>query len=420
MAQDLERQAQLSCLDEIAEYFDTIESVLLELTEAGLDFQQIDASLRAAHTIKGLGAMIGCHPLGGLAHRLEDYLKILKARQHSIQIDSELQTWLLLVSDRMRQIAAFYREDCLVDNAWMVGQVEPVLAELHNRLGELQESDEAALLAQEEKTDIVAIMFESEVEGLLQRLEGVLADPALPCLREELDMISQEFGDLGQMLELDAFVELCGSVHQHLSVASSDGVEAIARQAVKDWRQTQALIMVGKTDNLPRHFDVGASPTVLPTLVETDFSQNESEMTEALPIQQLAGFSAETAETAEAMEAELEEFLNALDLSEQELAELQATALDLEPTEPPALVTDWVDTLEAIAPEDTFPEDIAPEAIAPEDITPEDIAPPLFGETAPIEVLQPDLKANAIPVVTSTPSPPQATQSDRPESMVRV
>ncbi|MEM8805237.1 MAG: hybrid sensor histidine kinase/response regulator [Cyanobacteria bacterium P01_G01_bin.38] len=405
MAQDLERQAQLSCLDEIAEYFDTIESVLLDLTEAGLDFQQIDASLRAAHTIKGLGAMIGCHPLGGLAHRLEDYLKILKARQHAIQIDSELQTWLLLVSDRMRQIAAFYREDCLVDDAWMAGQVNPVLAELHNRLGELQESDEAALLAQEEKTDIVAIMFESEVEGLLQRLEGVLADPALPCLREELDMISQEFGDLGQMLELEAFVELCGSVHQHLSVAPPDGVEAIARQAVKDWRQTQALIMVGKTDNLPRHFDVGASPRVLPTPVETDFSQNESEVTEVLPTQQPEWLSAETAETAEAMEAELQEFFNALDLSEQELAELQSTALDLEPTEPPALVTDWVDTSRAITSEEIIPEEITPQ---------------LFGETLPIEVLQPDLKANAIPVVTSTPSPPQPTQSDQPESMVRV
>ncbi|MEO1401547.1 MAG: hybrid sensor histidine kinase/response regulator [Cyanobacteria bacterium J06635_1] len=408
MAQDLERQAQLSCLDEIAEYFDTIESVLLDLTEAGLDSQQIDASLRAAHTIKGLGAMIGCHPLGGLAHRLEDYLKILKARQHSIQIDSELQTWLLLISDRMRQIANFYRQDCLVDGAWMTGQVDPVLDQLHARLGELQESDEAALLAQEEKTDIVAIMFESEVDGLLQRLEGVLADPELPCLREELDMIAQEFGDLGQMLELEAFVELCGSVHNHLSVAPPDGVEAIARQAVKDWRQTQALIMMGKADNLPRHFEVGASPRVLSTPVETDFGQNAPDLVEERPFLSdlQAGQPAEPIETAETLEADLQEFFDALDLSEQERSELQIAVGSFESPSPSA--PDQSD----------IPEIITPEPITSDVITPEPITAQPLGETFPIEVVQPGPGDNPSPVVT--PISPPAPQPDRPESMVRV
>ncbi|MEO0456608.1 MAG: hybrid sensor histidine kinase/response regulator [Cyanobacteria bacterium P01_A01_bin.114] len=447
MAQDLERQAQLSCLDEIAEYFDTIESVLLELTEVGLASQQIDATLRAAHTIKGLGAMIGCQPLGSLAHRLEDYLKILKARQHTIDIDSELQTWLLLVSDRMRQIADLYRQDWLVDDAWMASQVDPVLAQLHARLGELQESDEAALLAQEEKTDIVAIMFESEVEGLLQRLEGVLDDPALPCLREELDMIAQEFGDLGQMLELGAFVELCGSVRNHLAVAASEGVEAIARQAVKDWRQTQALVMMGKATNLPRHFEVATGPLVLDAPVEADFVANGAGVAEELT--HLTDLPEEQpAEFTESAEVDLQEFFNSLELSEHELSELQEAIASFE-TVPSSMLTPGhtesseistpeiltpeiaesearnpeVPTSEAFAPEvipPLTPETLTPETLTPETLTPETLvsetlAPqPITQATRPIEIAPPGREAKPVSIVTPTP------QADTPESMVRV
>ncbi|MGB7084570.1 MAG: hybrid sensor histidine kinase/response regulator [Phormidesmis sp.] len=285
MAQNLDRQTRLNCLDEINEYFDTIEAFFLALvarttadaTESeSIEAEQIDATLRAAHTVKGISAMIDAQALGKSAHRLEDYLKILKARQQSIQLDSDLQTWLLQALDGMRQISARYREDQPVDESWLESHIEPAFTQLHNRLGDLQAQDEALLLAQEENNDVAAVMFESEVDGLLHRLEKVLADPALPCLREEVDIIAQEFISVGQMLHLEAFVELCEAIRQQLTVASEDEVEAIAHQAVKDWRQTQALVMMGRTENLPQHFDVGIEVnTVAETPIPIDLSEQD-------------------------------------------------------------------------------------------------------------------------------------------------
>ena len=95
MAQNLDRQALLNCLDEIDEYFDTIETFFLALTaNAATDSsnaEQMDAILKAAHTIKGIGSMIECPSLSQLSHQFEDSLKILQARRSSIQVDTFLE-----------------------------------------------------------------------------------------------------------------------------------------------------------------------------------------------------------------------------------------------------------------------------------------------------------------------------------------
>ncbi|NEO97139.1 MAG: response regulator [Symploca sp. SIO2E9] len=256
MSQDEERQVQLNFLDEADEYLHTIESVLVELSSTDTDPQKMDAALRAAHTIKGIGSMIGCAPLSNFAHRLEDYFKILKSRKDSIQVDVELETLLLQGVDRMRQVSLLHRQDKVVEQQWLATHADPVFEQLHERLGELQASDEAALLAEDEETNIAVVMFESEVEGLLERLEAVLADPKLPCLREELEMMAQELGELGQMLQLDAFTSLCTSIEQQLAASAPQGVEAIARQALQAWHKSHALVMLGKLEKLPSQLEV--------------------------------------------------------------------------------------------------------------------------------------------------------------------
>ncbi|NEO31340.1 MAG: response regulator [Symploca sp. SIO3C6] len=274
MSQDEERQVQLNFLDEADEYLHTIESVLVELNHC--DLQQMDAALRAAHTIKGIGSMIGCPPLSNLSHRLEDYFKILKSRQDSIQVDVELETLLLQGVDCMRQVSLLHRQDKVVEEQWLATHAEPVFKQLHERLGELQASDEAALLSEDEDTNIAVVMFESEVEGLLQRLEAVLADPKLPCLREELEMMAQELGELGQMLQLDAFTSLCASIDQQLATSTPEGVEAIARQALKAWHRSHALVMLGKLEKLPSQLEATSTIDQMPEISVGELPQEST------------------------------------------------------------------------------------------------------------------------------------------------
>ncbi|HEY9806464.1 MAG TPA: Hpt domain-containing protein, partial [Candidatus Obscuribacterales bacterium] len=58
MAQDREKEIRLQFLEEAQEYLNKIESTLLGTATHPIDRAQMDAALRAAHSIKGGAAMM--------------------------------------------------------------------------------------------------------------------------------------------------------------------------------------------------------------------------------------------------------------------------------------------------------------------------------------------------------------------------
>src|ERR687886_1087216 len=289
MSQDKEREIQLQFLEEAQEYLDTIESVLLGLAGSHIDGQQMDAVLRAAHSVKGGAGMMGYQTLSQLAHRLEDSFKVLKAQRNSIVIDPELESLLLSGVDRLRQVLILNRQGTDVDEQWLLSVGNPVFDKLHQSLGDPVADDAATMLGAEDGTNVAALLFETEVEGCLNRLESVLADPQTPCLEEELSIMAQELGGLGEMLQLEAFTQLCESVIQHLETVP-DAVNEIARAALAAWRRSQALVLVGQTNILPTQLDglrvekpvdisaaSVAQPTSSPTQTEVAASYQEEE-----------------------------------------------------------------------------------------------------------------------------------------------
>lgn len=245
MVQDKELEIRLQFLEEATEYLNTIESGMLGLASAQADNQRLDAVLRAAHSIKGGAAMMGFQTLSHLAHRLEDFFKVLKT--HKPSIDDQLEGLLLTGVSRLRQVIALNHQGTVVDNQWLDTYINPIFEQLHQRLGEPTSAD--ATLGLAESPDMVSLIFESEVEEYLQRLESILADPE-PQLFAEISTIAQDLGGLGEMLELDAFKSLCESVTQHLE-ANPEQVEKIARIALQEWRRSQAALLIGQVDTLP-------------------------------------------------------------------------------------------------------------------------------------------------------------------------
>ena len=268
MPQDDEFEIKLQFLEEAEDYLTTIEAVLIGLETALVSNQQMDAVLRAAHSIKGGAAMMGFQTLSHLAHRLEDFLKVLKTQKPSV--DSELESLLLSAVDRMRSCIALNRQELgdhttVLDDQWLKTHVNPVFDQLYQRLGAPQAEDTATLLLPEnEEQDMVAMIFETEVEGCLQRLESVLSDPEKPCLFEEVSIMAQEFGGLGEMLQLPAFSSLCESITQHLGTYP-ERVEEIARLALQTWRRSQAALLVGQVDTLPTQINLNLYKASVPT-----------------------------------------------------------------------------------------------------------------------------------------------------------
>jgi chemosensory pili system protein ChpA (sensor histidine kinase/response regulator) len=277
MSKDKEREIRLQFLDEAQEYLGSIESALLGVSSRGVDVQAINAALRAAHSIKGGAGMMGFQTLSELAHRTEDSFKVLKTQKGSLEIDAELEQLLLGAVDCLGHIIECDRQGFEPDPTWLEGQIEAVFDQLHDRLGEPQAEDASTILSPEEGQDVIPLFFQTEVEGCLQRLESVLANQD-PCLREELEILAQELGGLGEMLQLEAFTQLCNSVAHHLQI-NPDGVEEIAQSALQAWRRSQALVLTGNFVQLPTHIGDEATVSALSSdvvpLSQPEFTDTE-------------------------------------------------------------------------------------------------------------------------------------------------
>jgi two-component system, chemotaxis family, sensor histidine kinase and response regulator PixL len=278
MTQDKELEIQLQFLDEAQEYLGTLETALLGLASSGVDIDRINAALRAAHSIKGGAGMMGFQILSAMAHRLEDSFKVLKIQRHTVEIDGDLEGLLLKGLDCLRQViecdrvklspanqSPNHQDSQGVNSHWLERYANPIFEQLHDQLGDPDAEDANSILSPEEGQDVIPLLFQTEVEGCLERLESVIAEQS-PCLREEVDILAQELGGLGEMLQLPAFTELCSSVSQQITAASADRIEVVAVLALQMWRRSQALVLTGNLEAMPR--SLGIAPETAPRAFE--------------------------------------------------------------------------------------------------------------------------------------------------------
>ncbi|MDZ8189613.1 MAG: hybrid sensor histidine kinase/response regulator [Nostoc sp. ChiSLP02] len=326
MLNDKELEIQMQFLEEATDYLNTLEGVLLEIdTSNRIDLEKINAALRAAHSIKGGAAMMGFKSLSDLSHRLEDSFKVLKTRKNSLEIDTQLQSLLLSGVDWLRQIVELLAQGNLVEEQWLATFCYPIFDELHQRLGDPSPEDATTMLSPEDGQDVIPLLFETEVEECLQRLESALANSQGSNLQEEFAVMAAELGGLGEMLQLTAFSKLCESVTQELATANSDrSIYEIAQSALQAWRRSQALVLTNQLDNLPTKIQFGdftqpqplLEPEAIPQLIDTNATDTNILETE------LVSTSTENQhETVAAnftfLDAEFTEDINAVNITEQ-------------------------------------------------------------------------------------------------------
>ncbi|MBF2013657.1 MAG: hybrid sensor histidine kinase/response regulator [Rivularia sp. T60_A2020_040] len=254
MSLQKELEIKMQFLEEATEHLNTLENVIVEAkTHRKIDLQRINTALRAAHSIKGGAGIMGFRSLSDLSHLLEDSFKVLKTHKNSLEIDNSLQSLLLSAIDWLRQIVESISVGHDVDEQWINTFCYPVFAELRDILGEPIPEDAMTILSPESNPqEIISLLFKTEVEDYLQRLESLLKQKQSSILREEMVMMSSQLGGLGEMLQIPAFVQLCESIIQHLSTAISDAeVAEIAQLGLQLWRNTQSLLIAGKLDDLP-------------------------------------------------------------------------------------------------------------------------------------------------------------------------
>lgn len=261
---DTDQQVRLDFLEEAEEYFDNLESILIDLDSQGAEPSLLDTAMRAAHSLKGGAAMMRFVPLSNIAHRLEDFLKILRVRKDDSLLDREVTTLLLQGVDCLREVKNLHQQHNSIGDDWLANNTEPVFARLRQKLGDLKEADEDLLLAEEEQVDVSTLIFNSGVEDCLASFQTQidLLEPAQ--LREELSTQAEQLAEFGQMSQIEPFVSLCHSVQQQLAVASLDEIKDLARQAFKLWERSHALVLVGRLDKIPTQLGTVSEPSLIP------------------------------------------------------------------------------------------------------------------------------------------------------------
>ena len=313
---DTEQQIRLNFLDEAEEYFDLIESNLLGLANTIIDPQKIDLMLRSAHSIKGSAAMMHFNTLSRVAHRLEDFFKILRVRYASSSVTTEVETLLLDSLDCLRQIRNLNRQELNLGESQFETQAvldyahraEPIFEQLREHLGDLQDSDENALLSQNDDINPALLMFEEGVDDILDRFENQLSQLGIAELAQELAMTAKELMAFGTMANLEPFTELCQSIQQQAVTLSQTQIQPLADRALKSWRRSHALVLRGRIEKLPSQLEdvdvVNTEEHSIATLANPD-SSAESDVLSTLETLENLDFSEVTADFEQTMAAEL-------------------------------------------------------------------------------------------------------------------
>jgi two-component system, chemotaxis family, sensor histidine kinase and response regulator PixL len=260
---DREQQIRLNFLIEAEEYLDQMESVLLN----NPDRQGLDLALRAAHSVKGGAGMMGFTSLSQVAHRLEDFFKILRLGDHGLTI--EVETLLLTGVDRLRQIASLNQRGQDVDEVFLKSQIAPIFEKLGQILGKLSEEDENALLNEDSGLELQ--LFEEEVDRLLDEFEVQLNNSAPADLSEILIIKCEELMVFSQMADLENFTQLCQSIQEQTLITQVDDLPELAQQALTTWRRSHALVCRGSIDKIPDKISIDSEE-----LSEVNFDLIES------------------------------------------------------------------------------------------------------------------------------------------------
>ena len=316
---DTEQQIRLNFLDEAQEYFDRMESNLIGLADAAVDPQKVDFVLRSAHSIKGGAAMMQFNTLSQVAHRLEDFLKVLRVRYAGDLVGVEVETALLQSVDCLRNLVSQNRQGIEVDLSQISDRTQPIFERLLQHLGELEDADENALLSQDEDIDPAVLIFEEGVDGVLDRFETQLQQLGIDELAQEITSTAQELIGFGMMADLDSFTQLCESIQQKATSISPNKITPLAEQALKTWRRSHALVIRGSTDKLPTSLEnenfFSTDSTTATIKSDRDSTENLFESLESLELDGLqSAFEFDS----------LKDSVESLELDSAQLSELQS------------------------------------------------------------------------------------------------
>lgn len=246
-------------IEEAKEHLQTIEHSLLNLQGVVEDSDMLDEVFRAAHSVKGGAAMLGIYSIQHIAHKLEDYFKILK--EHPIQVDQQLEALFLQSFDGLSELVEelqgpFGLGDDVAEGA--LRQLEPVFTQLQSHLNGLVGQSPAEVETPQPELQPVGrtaaplpqpalATFTTEVPQHLRQMLELFKQGDTPSRRQQLREMCFSLARLAEPNQLPGWSNLLSLVDQVIAYPENSFF-AMAAPVIREIKTAQEQILRGETD----------------------------------------------------------------------------------------------------------------------------------------------------------------------------
>ncbi|NJM48719.1 MAG: hybrid sensor histidine kinase/response regulator [Alkalinema sp. RU_4_3] len=238
---EIRDQAYQFFIQEALEFLQTLETGLLTLRQER-SIPLIHNLMRSAHSIKGGAASVGLSTIQHLAHQLENCIRALY--DDSIPIDEPLEQLLLLAYDSLQRPLMAQIETGHHDEEAALLTMEPIYAQICDRLGDAMQTDQSIPSAAELGIDIVLAIFTGDVAAALTQLETLLQSPTDQHLTEQLQAQANLFINLGELVNLPGFAAIGRTIIQALQTNPHQAL-SIGQAALVNLQQAQTIVLAG-------------------------------------------------------------------------------------------------------------------------------------------------------------------------------
>ncbi|PZO37502.1 MAG: hypothetical protein DCF19_18540 [Pseudanabaena frigida] len=251
-------------IEEAREHLQTIEQGVLNLQEILDDSESINELFRAAHSIKGGAAMLGVGSIQHVAHRLEDFFKILKENPQ-ITVDERLKSLLLAGFDPLAELLdelqiGYKISDELTNET--SNRVKPVFAELESYLNQLVSDNDGVtsdilvpekvqVINEPQKVLVSSLedVFQQEVTTKMRDMLQLFRGNDSPESRSQLQTICNYFQNIGNNYDLRNWTNLVTQIKNAITQPSNT-YRTLAPILIRELKEAQDLVLSNREAEL--------------------------------------------------------------------------------------------------------------------------------------------------------------------------
>jgi chemosensory pili system protein ChpA (sensor histidine kinase/response regulator) len=251
-------------LEEAEEHIQTLVGGIDRLKEIATDEELIQELFRAAHSIKGSAAMVGVKAMQKIAHRLEDFFKILRD-DVSIAVDDKLQVLFHRAVSTLEGLVHELKGNLSISEdttSIAIAETEPIFAELGSHL-------EVLIACQD--TIAAPPAFDPFLETFRERLTAQLHDILelfklndMEASRQRLLEVVGIVAGYGRQFEIPSWVDLLQKIEQ--AIANPQNTAAnLAPVVIRDLKSAQNLVLGKHFDNITASAQLHALLPIAPS-----------------------------------------------------------------------------------------------------------------------------------------------------------